>query len=150
MPDVFETWSDEVLMALSLDPKPLRPVIKERLMTRIAAEAQYRPAVCIRAVQDNWVPTGVPGVAMKPLYRDRSNGLSTVLIRMEAGATYPAHRHLDTEQCLVVEGDLRWEDLEYGAGDFVVASADSIHPRLTTEHGNVLLIVSGGNEFVTA
>jgi anti-sigma factor ChrR (cupin superfamily) len=150
MPQSSEAWSDDILMALSLDPKPLRPAIKEKLMARIAAEAQYRPAVCIRAAQGNWVPTGVPGVAMKPLYRDRSNGLSTVLIRMDAGATYPAHRHIDAEQCLVVEGDLRWDNLEYRAGDFVVAAADSIHPRLTTEHGTVLLIVSGGNEFVTA
>ncbi len=145
-----QTWGDEVLLAVSLDPLPLQPEVKDKLMARVAADAQYRPAVCVRRTQGEWVPSGAPGVAIKPLYRDRSTGLSTVLVRMEPGAAYPAHRHIDAEQCLVVEGDLRWEDVEYSAGDFVVASDGSIHPRLTTTHGNILLIVSGGNEFLPA
>jgi anti-sigma factor ChrR (cupin superfamily) len=150
MPDDPGTWGDEALLALCLDPKPVRPAVKEKLMARIAAEAQYRPAVCVRATQGDWVASGVPGIAIKSLYQDPASGLSTVLVRMDPSTTYPEHRHIEAEQCLVLQGDLRWEDLEYRAGDFVVARAGSIHPRLTTEHGNMLLIVSGGNEWLSA
>ena len=150
MLDDPRTWSDEALLTLSLDPKPFRPAVKDKLMARIAAEAEYRPAVCIRAAQGDWVASEVPGVAIKPLYHDRDRGLSTVLVRMDPGTNYPSHKHYDAEQCLVLEGDLRWEDLEYRAGDFVVARAGSIHPRLTTEHGTLLLIVAGHNEFLPA
>ncbi len=69
---------------------------------------------------------------------------------MEPGSVLPAHRHGDAEQCLVIEGDLRWEDLEYHTGDFVVARAGTRHPQLTTDNGNVLLLVTGDNEFIAA
>ena len=60
MPDDPRTWSDEDLMALCLDPKPPRPAARNKLMARIAVEAQYRPAVCIRAAQGDWVASEVP------------------------------------------------------------------------------------------
>ncbi len=150
MSEGLQTWSDQALLALCLDPEPFRTGVKGKLMARIAAEAEHRPAVCIRAAQGDWVASEVPGVAIKPLYHDPAHGLSTVLVRMDPGIIYPAHKHHDAEQCLVLEGDLRWEGLEYRAGDFVVARAGSIHPRLTTEHGALLLIVAGQNEFLPA
>ena len=50
--------------------------------------------------------TGDAGVAFKLLYTDRERGTFTTLVRMDAGASIPAHRHLGVEQCLVIDGDL--------------------------------------------
>ena len=143
-------WDDDALLALALDPITPRPGIRAKLMRRIDAEAEYRPAVSIRAGGGQWVSAGLPGVAIQDLYTDEEAGRKTFLVRMDPGTTVPEHRHIDAEQGLVLEGDLRWEDLEYGAGDFMVAKAGSVHPPLSTRAGNVLFIVAGTNELMSA
>ena len=140
----------EPLIGLSAEPVVPPPALRSRLLARIAAEAEYRPEVSVRAGQGAWLPTGIRGISIKPLYQHPGSFLKTLLLRMEPGSVLPAHRHGDAEQCLVIEGDLRWEDLEYHTGDFVVARAGTRHPQLTTENGNVLLLVTGDNEFIAA
>jgi anti-sigma factor ChrR (cupin superfamily) len=83
----------------------------------------------------------VPGVTYKVLFVDKAAGLVTTLVRMEPGASIPAHRHSRAEQCLVLEGDLIHDDHVYGPGDFTWAEAGSIDPALQTKRGNLLLII---------
>ena len=52
---------------------------------------------------------------------------AAVLIRMEPGCGYPAHRHIDVEEVLVLSGGYRDERGEHGAGDYVRYEAGSIH-----------------------
>jgi len=93
--------------------------------------------------QGPWQPTGSAGVAYKTLYLDQSTGLVTRLVRMEPGARNPSHTHGHTEQCLILEGDLRHgEDNVYRAGDFTWGEAGSVDPELYTLEGNLLLIVT--------
>jgi anti-sigma factor ChrR (cupin superfamily) len=64
-------------------------------------------------------------------------------VRFEPGASIPAHRHLQTEQCLVIEGDVEHDGNEYGPGDFTWAEAGSIDPTLTSRNGSLVLIIGG-------
>jgi anti-sigma factor ChrR (cupin superfamily) len=95
----------------------------------------------VRAGEGQWLPTGDAGVSFKLLYTDRERGTFTTLVRMEAGASIPAHRHLGVEQCLVIEGDLRAGDVSMSAGDFNCALPGSVHEELTTAAGALFLIV---------
>ena len=68
----------------------------------------------------------------------------TTLVKMEPGARLRAHSHTQTEQCLILEGDLRYsEEKIYRAGDFTWAEAASNDPALYTVEGNLLLIIGG-------
>ena len=111
------------------------------------AKTSEPPSLCgegflvVRAGEGQWLPTGDAGVAFKLLYTDRERGTYTTLVRMDAGATIPAHRHLGVEQCLVIEGDLRAGGVEMYAGDFNCSLPGSVHEELTTDSGALFLIV---------
>lgn len=124
------------------------PHLRARLMQRLADHQQLQPAAEVRTYDGGWRTTGLPGIDFKPLYHDKKAGLYTQLVRMEPGARYPKHIHFDDEQCLVLEGDVRWGEARYQRGDFVTTRSGAVHPVLETEHGNVLLIISGHNEFI--
>lgn len=95
----------------------------------------------VRAGEGQWLPTGDAGVSFKLLYTDRERGTFTTLVRMDAGASIRAHRHLGVEQCLVIEGDLRAGDVSMSAGDFNCSLPGSVHEEISTRGGALFLIV---------
>jgi len=92
------------------------------------------------AVAGPWEETGVPGVSVRRLFVDRANDRMTALFRMQAGSSYPSHRHHGDEECWVLEGELQVGKVRMRAGDFQRAAAGSLHPAQHTEGGCVLLI----------
>ncbi|MCU1233955.1 MAG: anti-ECFsigma factor, ChrR [Candidatus Solibacter sp.] len=152
MSDELFTELPEALRLLAESLTPVAPPVglKERLMSRVAQFEHLKPAADIRRDEGAWVATEVPGIAIKALFTDTHKRTATLLMRMDPGVRYPAHNHHGAEQCLVLKGDVRWGDLVYEEGDFLVMGKGSHHPEITTVHGNLLLLVSGGMEFVHA
>lgn len=142
----------ETAAALACELAPVEPAARvfDTIVERIRREDAVRPVVEVRAGHGEWKDIGVPGIAVKTLYRDRDARTNTMLLRMAPGAKLPAHHHHDTEQCWILEGDVRWESLVYKAGDFVVAGKGSLHPELTSVNGALLLLVAGRSEFAHA
>ena len=138
------------LIAESVVPVPPAPALKSRLLSHVAQFEQLKPVADVRRNEENWVATGIPGVAVRQLFTDSSTRTQTMLLRMDPGVSYPAHNHHGAEQCLVLKGDVRWGDLVYEEGDFLVMGQGSHHPEIHTVHGNLLLLVSGGLQFVHA
>jgi anti-sigma factor ChrR (cupin superfamily) len=145
-------------------PARVRESLMERLAARSASESGVMetsesedsarvgeqdepPSLCgegflvVRAGEGRWLPTGDAGVSFKLLYTDRERGTYTTLVRMEAGASIPAHRHLGVEQCLVIEGDLRAGAVSMSAGDFNCSLPGSVHEEIATNEGALFLIV---------
>lgn len=92
---------------------------------------------------DGFTPLTLPGITARTLHRDDDAGYATVLVRMQPGAHYPAHRHGGDEECYVLEGDLQvGDDLQMRAGDYQMAARNSIHPVQRTAHGCLLLLRS--------
>jgi anti-sigma factor ChrR (cupin superfamily) len=145
---VAEMASAAALLAETAAPRPPNPALRARVTARIAAYEAVKPLADVRPHDGGWVYAGAPGVDMRRLFRDKETGRTTILLRMEPGARIPAHRHGDDEQCLVVSGDIRWGELVYREGDFVVMGKGSNHPEIYSEGGNVLLLVAGRNEFI--
>lgn len=67
------------------------------------------------------------------------DGERTVLVRMEAGARFPEHRHPGGEQLFVVEGDAAVGDRALSAGDFLYTAPGDSH-AVTSRAGCLLFI----------
>jgi anti-sigma factor ChrR (cupin superfamily) len=145
---VDEMKETAALLAGTVLAVPPAASIKSRLMERVSNFEALKPLADVRRYDDQWVHSGVPGIDLKTLFKDVKSGRTTMLLRMEPGASFPAHHHGDDEQCLVLQGDIRWGELVYEEGDFVVMANETTHPRIHTVNGNLLLIVAGHNEFV--
>jgi len=131
----------DITLSLSENIPDVAPSIslKQRVMARIGAPARFT----ITADEGDWNDSGVPGLRVKVLSVDRVRGLVTMLIRGEAGAVYPAHRHTAPEECYVIRGTVLVDGRVLGPGDFHHADADSDHGELATPSGAEVLIVGG-------
>ncbi len=96
---------------------------------RLGAEADFKPLE-------------VPGVTARTLHVDDAAGYATVIVRMQPGTSYPAHRHGDDEECYVLEGDLQVGEQTMQAGDYQLARRGSVHGRQMTRGGCLLLLRS--------
>ena len=152
---------ERVAAQLALDSAPVPPpaAAREKLLSRVAAGAgQRRPEasaagapsglagaadlLVVRRGEGVWEETADPGVFVKQLFVDGGRETVTRLVRLEAGARIPPHRHLGFEQCLVLEGVMRAGGLSLRAGDFNCAAPGSVHEEIYTEEGALLLIVA--------
>ncbi len=126
----------------AVEPVAPPPALKGRLLERL--EKNPYPGLFSKRAHEQgpWRPTQSPGVSFKKLRFDKATGLMTMLVKMEPGARLGDHSHKLTEQCLILEGDLRYSDEKiYRAGDFTWAEAGSVDPALYTVEGNLLLII---------
>jgi len=135
------------LLAENLTPIAPAPALKSRLLSRIAQFEQLKPLADVRRNEEHWASTGMAGVDIKQLFLEAESGRSTYLLRMQPGVSLPAHFHHDTEQCLVLKGDIGWGDLVYEEGDFIVMGKHTKHPEIRTINGNLLLLISGRTDF---
>ena len=96
-----------------------------------------------RAEGAPWVEM-IPGVAMRLLYRNEAARRQSILVKMDANATFPEHGHDDQdEEIYVLEGDLVIGELTLQAGDFHLARANRVHPQHWSRTGCVALINQG-------
>jgi anti-sigma factor ChrR (cupin superfamily) len=144
---IGEMTESAALLGESAAPVPPPPAIQSRLMARIADYELLKPIADIRRDENTWRHTGMDGIDIKMLFHEKSTGRSTYLVRMTPGARMAPHHHGDVEQCLVIEGDIRWGNLVFEAGDFMVMGKDTAHPEVHTVNGVTMLIIAGRNEF---
>lgn len=104
----------------------------------------------VRASAMAWEPTGLPGIAMKMLYRDEASGRSTILFRMEPGAVVPLHEHTELEQTYMLEGSLEDEQGACFAGDFVWRPAGNAHVARAPKGALFLSVFLKPNRFAAA
>ncbi len=98
----------------------------------------------VRSSAIEWRPLdepGVSGVLVKVLRYDEAAGRApTILLKFEAGATYPAHRHPGGEEILVLEGDVTLGPDRLEAGDYLYTAPGNVHA--VHSKGGCLLLVS--------
>lgn len=138
---------EEVVEYLLYEAGPLGEPegLEKRLFAKISGGKAGKDAgegfLYVRSNEGEWVEI-MKGVMVKNLYRDPERNYATLLVRMEAGATFPDHVHTDTEECYVIEGDLRMGGQVFGRGDYIRAEAHSAHESISTENGCFLLIAA--------
>jgi len=144
--------------------------LRQRLVERVAASESIRTAdegAAASASQSwkNWAPspspggpfvmkadvgqlepTGVAGVSAKALFVDPASERITMLVRMEPGATYPAHRHGGAEESYILEGDLTDGEVSLRAGDYLRKDGGTLHEAQSSDTGCFMLIVASLHE----
>jgi len=82
------------------------------------------------------------GVFVKSLRFDPDQQRSaTILLRFEAGASYPYHNHPAGEELFVIEGEVEIEGAYLKAGDYLYTPAGFKHSVRTAAGCTLLLIV---------
>lgn len=84
------------------------------------------------------------GVHWKVLHEDGDR--RTVLVRYDAGAVVPRHRHLGDEQIFVIEGSVSDETGTCKAGDYARRPPGCVHTVRSAGGALVLAVMSGGTE----
>jgi quercetin dioxygenase-like cupin family protein len=114
--------------------------LEARLFEKISQPRDPAPTLksetkITRADEGTWRDQS-PGVQVKFL-----KGKKTLLVKMEAGATFPTHAHHFDEQCIVMEGSIQDSEGNIArAGDFVFMVKGSTHPNIFTETGALFLV----------
>ena len=116
-----ETDLADVAEALSAEPVPPRPELRQRVLDLLDA-----PAMPIDLESYAW-DEPLPGVRFCTLEDDASRGVRKVLVWAMPGARYPRHRHLGEEDILVLAGHLRDERGTYGPGDICRSETGTDH-----------------------
>lgn len=88
-------------------------------------ETRISPTL-VREEEGQW-QFSAPGVSKKALRSDEQTGESTMLLRFEAGATYPLHNHPGEEEVFVLEGDVKIGGHELRVGDYLYTPPEGKH-----------------------
>ena len=94
----------------------------------------------VKADAGAWRATPYAGVELRVLHVDKQRQQFTALVRMAPGAVYPAHAHDGAEECLVLEGDLRFGDQVLSRGDYLRTGPGYEQTTQTTECGCLLFL----------
>lgn len=115
--------------------------LKSSIMDQVDAEEKAaRPSlVTIHSSEGNWEQIA-PKIHKKVLRLDLDTGAEAYLLRAEPGAEAPPHDHDLDEYCLVLEGEVDFDDLHLQAGDYHFAAKGSRHSAARTQTGALLYI----------
>jgi anti-sigma factor ChrR (cupin superfamily) len=91
----------------------------------------------------------VEGVYVKSLmFDDETQRSPTILLKFEAGASYPLHTHPGGEEVFVLEGDIHLGKDHLQAGDYLFTAPDNLHAARTDGGCIVFLKAPRATEFV--
>ena len=130
-------------LLLSLKPVVPPAALRARVLARVARDAeadamQGRAIVTVPASNDGWADLA-PKVRGKRVYTD--GVAESWLIRLEAGAHAPSHDHPAAEECLVLEGSIRYlEGSTLHAGDYEMVRPGAHHSELVSDTGALLFL----------
>jgi anti-sigma factor ChrR (cupin superfamily) len=98
----------------------------------------------------DWRPARHQGIFVNVLRRDEQSRDATVLIRMQPGYGYPAHRHVVLEEVFILQGGYRDQEGERRAGEYILNDAGSAHAPVALEGEDciMLAVAHGGIELL--
>jgi quercetin dioxygenase-like cupin family protein len=123
----------------ALDAAEPSPNVWDRISARIDAIVAARDTLTIPADHGHW-ETFAPGVRRKLLHVDAEGGWQSLLLRIDPGASVPAHAHPILEECLVLEGAFELDGETVGKGDLHLAFAGHDHGEIASATGALLYI----------
>ena len=136
---------DEVAAALLEASAPVEPSadaakrMRAKMFEKVREENADSSAdlVTVSGKSDDWFEAA-PGNHVKVLRSDEQT--MSIMVRLEAGSTFPQHYHPEDEETYVVEGETWFGDIHLVAGDFHLAPKGTTHGEVRTDTGCVLLI----------
>jgi anti-sigma factor ChrR (cupin superfamily) len=92
--------------------------------------------------------SAIPGVQQKPIWHDKEIKRRAILVRFDAEAKLPLHRHVGDELIFVIEGSIGDESGEVMTGDMNFRPNGCVHTVTTRNGATVLALVTGGVELI--
>jgi anti-sigma factor ChrR (cupin superfamily) len=142
--EVARLYNTVLPLAMSAGERSPSPSVRQALLAKLAPSPNYT----LTAADGEWIDPGLPRIRMKILALDRARDRVTLLIRAEAGARYPAHRHSAPEECYVVSGSVVIDGHVLRAGDFHHAEDSTAHGEITTDEGAEVLLVAAASDYL--
>ncbi len=123
--------------ALQREAQPSQAkAIKRRLLERVADCDESH--LSIAASEGEW-QAFIDGVWIKVLYE--RDGMLSYLLRLEPGASLPAHRHPADEECIVLEGSVQiGTRAEIGVGGYHLAHQGALHASVSSRSGATIFL----------
>jgi anti-sigma factor ChrR (cupin superfamily) len=90
----------------------------------------------------------IPGVRQKPVWHDKETKRRAALVRFEAGAKLPRHKHVGDELIFVIEGSVSDESGEVVAGNANYRPNGCTHTVTSKNGATVFALVTGGVEML--
>ena len=119
--------------------RPGSPTLRPR-PTELSVEVAEGINV-VRPQATHWQPHPFAvGASLKLLYHNEKSGTYTALVRLVPGATFPARRHVEPEEMLMLNGSAQVGSVEMHAGDYSRALAGSSHPAIVAASGCTFLL----------
>ena len=139
-----ESWELWLAPLALTEEAPLPAGLFDRIENQLRTQGAELPGTFTSRAADATWQTMLPGLEMRMLRRDEAKRRQTLLVRMQAGATFPQHGHDgQDEEIYILEGDLVIGELTLNAGDFHMARASRVHPLHISRTGCVALINQG-------
>ncbi len=125
---------------LEFAPEKMRR-LRDRVMQRVDDDIAKATQSFLTVHSDDglWIEIA-PKIKKKVLYANPETGDESYLLRAEPGAEAPSHVHEHDEYCLVLEGELSFDEIYLKAGDFHFAPAGSEHGIARTDVGVLVYI----------
>ncbi|HWU54061.1 MAG TPA: cupin domain-containing protein [Rhizomicrobium sp.] len=133
--DSFISWPVDIL-------RP-RASLQTRLARRIADETGelFAWPDVPQWPEPQWEPVA-PGIECKLLAGDTERKRVSMLVRFAAGASFTAHTHAESEECHLLDGDLRIDEDELLPGDCKYGAPGSRHTLVHSRMGCTCLVVT--------
>ena len=121
-----------------VDP-PAPEALKARILLRVAREAAAERAILTVPASDHGWTELIPKVHAKRVFSDGT--AESWLVRLEPGARAPAHDHPAVEECVVLQGSVRYVGgSTLNAGDYEVVQSGGHHSELVSDHGALVFL----------
>jgi hypothetical protein len=134
--DRFVSWPTDVLRP----PNSLRA----RLAVRIAEETGKEPVLpSVRGWSEPEWEQVAPGIECKLLATDAERHRVSMLVRLAAGASYPAHTHAGVEELHLLDGELWIDERKLLPGDYNYGAPGAGDDRVWSETGCTCVLVTG-------
>lgn len=155
--EVAEFEAVAAMLAYGADPMPMGASLKERLFQKIASdetsdEKPNNDSMAVlrqQAKLADWQPYGyTPGVLIAKLSLDTQKRRIECFVQSLGPVKFPQHRHADSEEIMVLEGDLVIGDRIYTAGDRIFSQSGTVHQPETLNGCTLLLRTSLDDEIL--
>ncbi len=97
-----------------------------------------QPNITVRAGEGDWIE--VEPLLEKKVLNIDDKGLESYLLRLHPGAAPISHVHHSDELCIVLEGDVAFDDIRLSVGDCHIARKGSMHGTASTVYGALLFL----------
>jgi hypothetical protein len=95
----------------------------------------------VRTRELPWVPIG-KGAFIRVLRTDLDTGHFSIILRVEKGCTFQAHRHLGAGEFFILKGEAAYSDKVAKTGDYAYEGNYAIH-QATTVHEDLEALYIG-------